>query len=557
MRRGCSAALLLGLLTGAAAQDLTAYRTLAYTLDRAAAQAGSDREAARAELGRAEAALGTLLPTLPGGEQGTLASNLRSTVTQARSALDRTPAEVQANVLLARGLLRRALYDQALGTLQPQPGAANDSAALRLLGRELGLRGEPLAALSLQARLGERETVRWRVQRLAASKVLAALQTTGLEQPRTVNYLSLTRASSCFTLVREAGRETTPPLSVAQFEQALRQVSSGDQSGPAQGGLAQGGLAQGGLAQTLAALQAGAADLDRRLAAGAPAPSSSPDSNSQKDSSSQQASGQPDAPAAGPNTQDTPAAATTSTPAQNLDAVYAALGRALTASGHGDPEEARATLAQVTPLLGGLAPALRAAPAFARFGSDVQTMQRRTGLRPDDVQALIATLGSAERQAAGRAAAGSDGFAAGASRSLGGGLRALLELALAALCLLPLSLLRLAFGGSNVYWRSIWAGLLALTLPLLLGGVFGLLGWLGDLLDLPLLRGAVNLTLTQNAGGLLLRGLLSAAGLGLLAYGFYGLCRQFGLLGRRDAPATAARPPSRYTQHGLDWDEEL
>ena len=553
-------ALLLGLLvSGAAAQDLTAYRTLAYSLDRAAAQVGSDREAARAELGRAETALTALAPTLPGGEGGALASNLRTTVARAQSALSRTPAEVQANVLLTRGLLRRALYDQALGTLSPRPGAANDSAALRLLGRELGLQGEELASLSLQARLGQRDAVQWRVQRVAASKVLAALQATGTAQPRTVNYLSLTRASSWFALVREPGHETTPPLGVPQFEQALQQVSSGDPTG---------------LAESLTKLQAGATDLEQRLAAHPPATTSAtpaapatpappaPETGTTETGKIDGNTVTPD-PSAPEQTApaDTepaaPAPAAVNTPAQTLDTVYAALARALSASGHGDPAQARTTLAQVTPLLGGLPAAVQAAPAFAPFGRDLQTMQQRSGLRPDDIQALIATLGSAEQQAAGRAAAGSDGFSAGVARSLGGGVRALLELALAALCLLPLYLLHLAFGGSNVYWRSIWAGLLTLLLPLLLGGLFGLLGWLGDLLDFPLLRGAVNLTLTQGAGGALLRGLLSAAGLALLAYGFRGLCQQFGLLGRRVAAVPTARPPSRYTQADMDWDEEL
>ena len=559
MRAGL--ALLLGLLvSGAAAQDLTAYRTLAYSLDRAAAQVGSDREAARAELGRAETALTALAPTLPGGEEGALASNLRTTVARAQSALSRTPAEVQANVLLTRGLLRRALYDQALGTLPPQPGAANDSAALRLLGRELGLQGEELASLSLQARLGQRGAVQWQVQRVAANKVLAALQATGTNQPRTTNYLSLTRASSWFALVREPGREATPPLGVPQFEQALQQVSSGDQTG---------------LAESLTNLQAGATDLNQRLAAHPPAAApatsgapASPDTTIIPDPATATTDpGTSDGGDLTPGvTEQTPPAATepaapapaaANTPVQTLDAVYAALARALTASGHGDPAQARTSLAQVTPLLGELPPAVQSAPAFEPFGRDLQTLQQRSGLRPDDIQALIATLGSAEQQAAGQAVAGSDGFSAGVARSLGGGVRALLGLALAALCLLPLYLLRLAFGGSNVYWRSIWAGLLTVLLPLLFEGLFGLLGWLGDLLDLPLLRGAVNLTLSQGAGGLLVRGLLSAAGLALLAYGFRGLCQQFGLLGRRVAAVPTSRPPSRYTQADMDWDEEL
>lgn len=527
--RGLHGLLLTGALLGAQAQaqNLAAYRTLAQTLDRAAETVATDRGAAQADLNRARGALTDLAPTLPGGLDGQVSRSLRATVTQAESALARTPAEVQANILIARGLMRRTLYDQVMGGLQAQPNPANDSAGLQLLGREMGFNQASLDGLRAQARAGQLETIGWRMRRVASNKVTSALNAVTPTQSQTNNYLNLTRASSWFSLVREEGRAATPPLTVAQFEQALQHVTTGDQNA---------------LQKEVSTMQAAAADIGRRLAASpqaaaAPAPTT----------------GTAPAPATPSNPGGT---AARPTPLASLDATYAALARALNASGHGDPARARQEISQAVTLMGGTPQALRRTPAFAQAQRDALALQYRVGLRPHDIQSLMATLGSAEAQAAGRAVAGSDGFSATVSRSLGGWVRMFLTLALAMLCLLPLRFLNLAFGGSNIYWRSISAGLLIVLLPLLLEGVFGLLGWIGDLLGVPLLRGAVNLTLTQGTGGLLVWGLLSAVGLGLLAYGFQGLCRQFGLLGRR-VTTSSPRPPSRYTQTGLDWEEEL
>lgn len=536
--RGLRWLLLAGALCSAQAQaqDLAAYRTLAQALDRAAETVATDRGAAQADLNRARGALTALLPTLPGGLDGQVSRSLRATVTQAESALTRTPAEVQANILIARGLMRRTLYDQVMAGLQAQTSSANDGAGLQLLGREMGFNQSSLDSLRAQARAGQLETIGWRMRRVASSKVTSALGAVTPTQSQTNNYLNLTRASSWFSLVREEGRAATPPLTVAQFEQALRHVTTGDQNA---------------LQKEVGTMQAAAADIGRRLAATSqdtPTPAQTTGTATEAGKAPNTSSGQSGAVQGGVVAR--PTALT------SLDAIYAALARALNASGHGDPAHARQEISQAVSLMGSTSQALRRTPAFAQAQRDALALQYRTGVRPDDIQSLMATLGSAEAQLAGRAVAGSDGFSATISRTLGGWVRMLLALALAALCLLPLRFLNLAFGGSNIYWRSISAGLLILLLPMLLEGVFGLLGWVGDLLGVPLLRGAVNLTLSQGTGGLLVYGLLSAVGLGLLAYGFQGLCRQFGLLGRR-VTTSSPRPPSRYTQTGLDWEEEL
>ena len=533
--------LLAGVLLSAQAhaQDLAAYRTLAQALDRAAETVATDRGAAQADLNRARGALTTLVPTLPGGLDGQVSRSLRATVTQAESALTRTPAEVQANILIARGLMRRTLYDQVMAGLQAQTSPANDGAGLQLLGREMGFNQSSLDSLRAQARAGQLDTIGWRMRRVASNKVTSALGAVTPTQSQTNNYLNLTRASSWFSLVREEGRVATPPLTVAQFEQALRLVTTGDQNA---------------LQSEVRTMQAAAADIGRRLAA---SPQATP-APAQTTGTATGATGTGTTPntSAGQGGAVQGGAVARPTALASLDATYAALARALNASGHGDPARARQEISQAVSLMGSTSQALRRTPAFAQAQRDALALQYRIGLRPDDIQSLMATLGSAETQLAGRAVAGSDGFSATVSRTLGGWMRMLLALALAALCLLPLRFLNLAFGGSNIYWRSISAGLLILLLPMLLEGVFGLLGWVGDLLGVPLLRGAVNLTLSQGTGGLLVWGLLSAVGLGLLAYGFQGLCRQFGLLGRR-VTTSSTRPVSRYTQTGLDWEEEL
>ncbi|MFD1731809.1 hypothetical protein ACFSC4_13225 [Deinococcus malanensis] len=131
-------ALLVAGAGSAGAQDLTAYGRLAASLDQAAAVRSSSAAAALTQLDRAQQALDTLAPTLRNRQ---IVSGLEDSLGAARASLARTPAELQAQVQLARGLMRKALYDQTLAGLGGQP--ANGSAQLRLLTREFGLQARP------------------------------------------------------------------------------------------------------------------------------------------------------------------------------------------------------------------------------------------------------------------------------------------------------------------------------------------------------------------------------------------------------------------------------
>lgn len=519
MRRAVLLAALLG-AGSAAAQDLAAYRELTRSLDAAASARPQSAERALSQLDRAGAALDRLAPTL--GNRP-LVDGLEGALGQARAALARTPADLQAQVLLARGLARGALYTQTLGGLGE--GSPPSATQVRLLAQEFGLNAAATQALRADAAAGRAERVAWRLQRAAAGKVRAALAEA---QPKrtAASYLALARAAGWFTTVQEAGAGS---LRAGQFTQALGQLTAGDRAG---------------LTASLVTLRQGSAELTRALATppavteSAPVPSPEP---SESAPPAAPAALEPIAPAESP----TPAAPASSS-VDAVDRAYAALGRALSASGHGDPVTAREELARARTALEAAPAALRTAPDFEAYLADLGAAQARRGLRPDSVQALISGLSGLER---GSLPAVDAASVAGAG-TFGGGLRAGLLLLLALLAPVPLYLLNLAFGGRNPFWRAITAALALLLLPTFVEGVLGAVGWLGDLIGVAALRAAPALSPWSSPFGLPVRALLTAAALGLAIYGFRGLCVQFGLLGgRREATLAPATT--------VEWEEAL
>lgn len=562
MKRGlCLTAALLGAgsLGHAGAQSLSAYRALASSLDQAASGAASGQNSLTTlnRLDAAQKALGELTPTLTNRQ---IVAGLSNTLDAARAAQARTPTELQAQVLLARGLMRKALYDQTVTALATSP--VNALERLNVLAGELG--ADP-AALRADAQAGRLNLVTWRLQRAATAKLSAALATVKAQQTAT-DYLNLARATGWFTVVQDAGRAQTPPLEVAQFEQALGQLAGGDTAA---------------LGRSLTSLRSGVGTLSRSLAS-APRPVRSPAATGTAGAGNAATAAQPGvvtgtssagttatgstgkgtAPAAATTAANTspvgtaPAAGTGSSSA-GVDAAYSALGRALSSAGHADMETARAQLGLVPAALAGAPSALRSAPGYDALVANAQRLSERRGLRPSDVQALTAELSALENSASGSGTSMLDTLSGTASRGLGGPARAILTLLMALACAAPLYLLNLAFGSRNPFWRAINAALALLMLPLMLDGVFGFLGWLGDLIGVGPLRSLTNLSLSQAAYGLPFKGLIYLAAIGLATYGFRGLCVQFGLLGSGTPARTRANTVKSPTQTSLDWDEEL
>ena len=525
--RGLLTAGLLG-AGSAGAQDLSAYQALASSLDGAVSARAASAAEALTRLDAAAGALEQLAPTLQNRQ---LVAGLQGSLERARGSLARSPAELEAQVLLARGLMRKALYDQTLSLLTRAP--SNGAAQLRLLADEFSLSGAPAQALGADGANGNLSRVAWRLQREAAREIGAAL-TAARPTQSPASYVNLARGMSWFTAVQDAsGAES---LKVAQFGDALRQLTEGD---------------VGALEASLTELRRGNTQFLKALASApsdkAVKPPATPAAGTTKSDRGPSA-GAVQPPAA------TPALPAASTPARPATAgeVYAALGRALTAAGHGDPALAREQLGQAGTALAASPASLRSTPGYDALVFDLGAAQMRTALRPDSVQGLIATLTTLERRAAGEPVSTLDQVSAGVASGFGGWLRVLVFALLAALGVVPLYLLNLAFGGRNTYWRAIAAGLALLLLPIFLEGLFGLLAALGDLTGIGVLGAASNFTLTQNAYGLPLWALSAALAIALSIYGFRGLCQQFGLLGRRAAPQTEPA-----TAQGLDWDEDL
>jgi hypothetical protein len=522
-----SLALLGAALQTAGAQNLDAYRQMKGALNQAVQDRPFSKARSLADLGTAQQALERMKPTI---RSAPLAQGLEDTLSASRAALARTPADLEAQVTQARGLMRAVLYGQTVAQLRVAPAAAQEQS--RLLAEEFGLSGPASAGFLKSASSGQAAQAERVIQQAAARKVQGYLGAVNLTE-RSASYLNLTRAASWFTAVQDAPGASN--VQSAQFAGALSALTGGDLAGAR---------------SNLQGLRAGAANFVRvsqgALPVAVPGATVTPPSDGPVPTPPVLAQPDPTGPnPALPTGQPAPGANRNG----SVDAVYGALGRALAAASVADQVGARTALSAARQALG-QTKALSSAAGFGSLVADIGAASTRTGLRPSDVQSLIGELRNAEAQAAAQPTSALRSSSADVSRSLGGVLRAIIFLLLSALAVYPLYLLNLAFGSRNPYWRSILGGLICLLLPALLEGVGGFLGFIGDLAGLSALRSLSNLTLTQNAWGGPIWVLSLAAALAALTYGFRGLCIQFGLLG-------SAKPSVAETHSSLEWDEEI
>lgn len=532
--------LMMGLVLGQAnAQDLVAYQKLAVRLESAAQTADKDSVKTLKSLDGASAAFKLLAPTLTNQQ---LAGGIRNAISSAMAAQAGAPAELQAQVTLARGLMRKALYDQTLNVLATSPNKVGDR--LNVLAREYGLDAGGIKALKADAQAGKINLVSWRLQRSGMKKVGILLDRVKAEQSPNA-FLNAAKATAWFSAVQDTGRLLNPPVRVNQFTQLVSQVAGGD---------------LGGIQTSLNTLKQNVATLNTKLKAPPSGVVNTPSQSIQVEPApsvpvtSSKASATPPTPA---KSQESVSTSSTPTPLSvagtgDLSLVYASLGRALTAAGHGDVSTAKKHLAKV-PKQMVLAPkSIRSTSEYTTFMNEVKAAKKRTGLRVGDVQALIARLNNLEARAVGRPMSALDNLSSTIADRFGGMVRVLIGLLLAILAFVPLYFLNLAFGGKNPYWRSISAAILILFLPTLLEGLFGFLSWLGGLTGVGFLQGLTNLTLHQGLYGLPLSWILNLFAIALATYGFRGLCEQFGLLGSRSNAVAVADADG-----SVDWDEEI
>jgi hypothetical protein len=139
--------------------------------------------------------------------------------------------------------------------------------------------------------------------------------------------------------------------------------------------------------------------------------------------------------------------------------------------------------------------------------------------------------------------------------------RAVFFLLAAALAFFPLYLIRLTFGGRNVYWNLLGLAFLFLLLPILAEGLSYFGSVMAEYGGLPWLAALANLSIGQGLLPYLAWGFTVFLVVALAGAGLRGIAAQFGLLKERGAEVTATGvepPPRTLTSETIvEWDEEF
>lgn len=253
--------------------------------------------------------------------------------------------------------------------------------------------------------------------------------------------------------------------------------------------------------------------------------------------------------------------------------LYAGAGRATAAVIAGNLDDARAEIdrtgseyrALVAPLVASRSPGTDEAmrSALDRASSVI-------GLRMQDVDALTGQVDAVARVTLGQAASANQQLNERALALWAGWPRLIVMLLFGILAFVPLYLLNLAFGGGNRNWQLIGVSLFLLLLPV----VYEALAAIGSLVAYLTGDDAFEVLSTysmfQSPIGQVAWALLIVIAILLAISGLYGICVQFGLLGRRrrgagagpsatqtntaTMDATGVRQPADAL---VDWDEDF
>ncbi len=250
-----------------------------------------------------------------------------------------------------------------------------------------------------------------------------------------------------------------------------------------------------------------------------------------------------------------------------IEAVRADIGAASALLGAAQFAEARQLLdrawwryaTRVEPVL-----SVATKPMARRVNALLERLRRVPGVRTTDLTTMYALIGGLkEHFLKGRRAPSVELWQGIQAFLLGftGLPRTVFFLLAGALAIFPLYLIRLTFGGRNVYWRLLGFAFFFLLLPAIIEAVT----YLGDILanygGMPQLAALINLSLLQSLPAQVGWGITIFLVVILAGWGLRGIAQQFGLLTeRRGAPSTAATQalsPTTTSESVIEWDEEF
>lgn len=599
----------------AAPEDDVLQRYLLATerLEEAAEALPGDAAAAQQALDRA---FSTLL-TLARGSSGTLAESLDRVFERARTAVEnRSTTDLAVQTTVLRGGFQRLLYESALtAAVEGQPELAR-SRLLRLA-RDVGLGAARLEQLEQLDQAGPLRTV---FEAGVADQVaarLSSLQEAGAPTDTDGAYRELSRAYADYLLVQDSGR--LDPGTEQRFVQAAQALVDGDGETylSALGALA-GDLtalrdaADAGTppVQPEGEGEGAVVELPNEPAPAETEPEATPEEGEPAPAETEPAEdaaaeADGEAEAAEPLPDDLDLEALRERIASELEAereaqALAALSEEMAALGV--PEAQRDTLAErlhdegvssITGLEQELAAMASRLEARALRGDTIgarallDELRRRyvtvagpvigaaqpeadadlralliqldetPALRTSDAALLSSELAALAERLRGGTAATAHQLARGAGGLWTGWIRPTVMIVIALLALLPLRLLGLAFGGGNPNWRRVGFALFLLLLPVFVEGVISAAALLAAPLGVPVLAGwtvasvfASDLTQMAWAATMLLAVLFAAGG-------FYGICVQFGVLGRRRTREPARSQVKTRDDTLVDWDDDF
>lgn len=582
---------------------LNLYDQLAPTLDQVRALQNSNPARALELLSKAEddfrKGAGELAPVLREGIQQSLAD--------ARQALARrSKADLEARIQIIKAVLGKALYDSYFSAL----AAGNSAEANRLLPKVLSASGLP-ASLQAQAQTlaaaNNLDGLRRLFERTYAQGIANALQRAQAQTSTVQAYLEVIRAYALYLVVQDSPRARG--LSAKAFVDALSKLSSGNLSGfradvqalaaEAQNFLKAVSNPQSQQPRSPAATQTPPAAGGVRLTAPRtpPAPKevvspTAPPASTQPtlvQDAYQQLLGDLRFLIKDERQLERVADSLTGAGIYSIDdwkrALLEVRGRLMEAQAQaesGQTDTARRTLVQVharyrtaiAPLVEALQPELA-----LRTSRLLELAENAVGLRTSDFTVLSGELLENSLALEGRSLGAFHDLQVWLLQTILGIPRAFVFILAGLLAFFPLYLLRLTFGGRNIYWRFLGLAFFFLLLPAMMEG----LSYIGSILSdprygrLPFLSVLTNLSIQQNLLAQLFWGLTVFLVVIFATIGLRGIAAQFGLLQNQRTPvrrnrnttipqasaATAAAGASAKPNPGLtsetivEWDEEF